>query len=147
MNLCVYNVEQEQVTEQPDEAMAFDIPANINFAFKSDIQQVIFDRLPINNVKGLITARDEKLVLDDLSMQTLDGNVKMTGSYQNTPENQPLFDFTFNVAEVAIPKAFQTFSGLAANNANCRSQPGKSKFKPENEGTINSPIRFDSTNH
>ncbi len=98
--------------EQTDEAMAFDVPENVNLAFRSDIQQVIFDRLPLNNVKGLITVRDEKLVLDDLSMQTLDGNVKMTGSYENTPENQPLFDFTFNVAEVAIPMAFQTFSGL-----------------------------------
>ncbi len=104
--------DEEPETEQPDEAMAFDIPKNVNLAFRSDIQQVIFDRLPLNNVKGLITVRDEKLILDDLSMQTLDGNVKMTGSYQNTPENQPLFDFTFNVAEVAIPMAFQTFTGL-----------------------------------
>lgn len=104
--------DEEPDTEQPDEAMAFDIPKNVNLTFKSDIRQVIFDRLPLTDVKGLITAKNERLVLDNLSMNTLDGNVVMTGSYQNTSENQPLFDFTFNVAEVDIPMAFQTFSGL-----------------------------------
>ncbi len=102
--------------EQPDEstgkAMAFDVPENISFIFQSDIKQVIFDRLPLTNVKGLITAQDEKLVLDNLSMQTLGGTVTMTGSYQNTSEYQPIFDFGFNVKEVEIPKAFQTFTGL-----------------------------------
>ncbi len=99
-------------TEQPDEAMAFDIPKNVDLTFRSDIRQVIFNSLPLTDVKGLITAQNERLVLDNLSMNTLEGNVVMTGSYQNTPENQPLFDFTFNVAEVDIPMAFQTFSGL-----------------------------------
>ncbi len=105
-------VDEGPEPEQADEAMAFDIPANIDFTFQSEIRQVIFDRLPLTDVKGLITARDEKLVLDNLIMQTLGGQVTMTGSYQNTPENQPLFDFGFDVTEIEIPKTFQTFSGL-----------------------------------
>jgi hypothetical protein len=104
---------QEEKPEQPlEEILAFDVPKNVNFTFQSDIRQVVFDRLPVTDVKGLITAQNERLVLDNLSMRTLDGEVKMTGSYQNTPENQPLFDFTFDVEKVDIPMAFQTISGL-----------------------------------
>ena len=104
--------DEQPVPEQENEMTAFDIPKNIDIAFQSEIKQVIFDRLPLTNVKGLITARNERLALDNLSMNTLGGEVRMTGSYQNTHENQPLFDFTFDVKEVEIPQAFQTFSGL-----------------------------------
>lgn len=104
--------ESQAAPEQTEEMTAFDIPENIDITFNSDIRQVIFDRVPLTNVKGLITARNQRLALDNLSMQTLGGDVTMTGSYQNTPENQPLFDFGFNVKGVEIQQAFQTFSGL-----------------------------------
>ena len=105
--------EEDDLPEvQTEEMVAFDIPKNIDITFQSDIRQVLFNKLPLTNVKGLITARDERLVLENLSMQTLGGEIIMTGSYQNTPENQPLFDFGLNVKKVEIPQAFQTFSGL-----------------------------------
>ena len=104
--------DEAPATDSPDEAVAFSIPKNVDFTFNSNIRQVVFERVPITNVRGLITARDEKLVLDNLNMETLGGEVNMTGSYQNTAENQPLFDFGFNVKKVDIPQAFQTISGL-----------------------------------
>src|SRR5690554_5021887 len=113
MNELMHLQRDEQSEPQDTSAMtAFDIPENIDVTFNSNIARVIFDRLPITDVKGLITARDGKLALDNLNMNTLGGKVSMTGAYQNTPEDQPLFDFSFNVAEVEIPQTFQMFSGL-----------------------------------
>lgn len=113
MNELMHLQREEQTEPQDTSAMtAFDIPENINITFNSNIRKVIFDRLPISDVKGLITAREGKLALDNLSMNTLGGEVSMTGSYQNTPEDQPLFDFSFNVNQVEIPQTFQMFSGL-----------------------------------
>lgn len=104
--------ESQPDQEQGEEMTAFDIPANIDITFNSNIKRVIFDRVPLTQVNGLITARNERLALDNLSMQALGGNVTMTGSYQNTTENQPVFDFGFNIKGVEIQQAFQTFSGL-----------------------------------
>ncbi|MFA5534487.1 MAG: AsmA family protein [Mariniphaga sp.] len=94
------------------ETLVFDVPANIDFTFQSDINQVLFDQLPLTDVNGLITARNGKLALDDLNMGILDGKLKLSGSYQNTPENHPLFDFNFDLASIDIPKAYQALSAV-----------------------------------
>ena len=94
------------------ETLAFDIPSTIDFTFQSDIQRMIFDRVPISDVKGLITARNGKLVLDGLNMQLLNGTLQLSGSYQNTPENQPFFDFGLNADGFDIPEAYKTLTGF-----------------------------------
>lgn len=94
--------------EEQEEILVFDVPANVDFTFQSDIQRVIFERMPITEVKGLITARKGKLVLDGLNMRMLDGGLKLSGSYENTAENKPLFDFSFDLSDIDIPKAYQT---------------------------------------
>lgn len=101
-----------QSAEKEEEVLVFDVPKDIDFTFQSNIQRVIFERLPITDVKGLITARDGKLVLDGLNMRMLDGELKLTGSYENTTENKPLFDFGFDLVKIDIPKAYQTLTSV-----------------------------------
>ncbi len=98
-----------QVKEE--EILVFDVPKNVDITFRSKINKAIIDRLPISSVSGEIRAVNEKLILDDLSMNTLDGKLTMNGSYQNTPQNQPLFDFGFDIAGFDIPMMFNTLSG------------------------------------
>ncbi len=98
--------------EQESEMLAFDVPENIDFTFQSDIQRVLFDRLTITGVNGLITAQNGKLMLDGLNMQMLDGTLQLTGSYENTPENQPLFDFGLDAKGFDIPEAYKTLTGF-----------------------------------
>jgi uncharacterized protein involved in outer membrane biogenesis len=122
------NVQEDESTE---ESLAFDIPGNIDFTFRSNIQRVIFDQLPITNVNGLITAQNGKLVLDGLTMQMLDGTLALNGSYQNTPQNQPLFDFGLDADGFAIPEAYKTLTGFR-------------KIVPvagQSEGEINTDLR------
>ena len=102
----------EENGEEIKEKLVFDIPADINFTFHSEIDKVIFERLPITNVNGLITARNGKLVLNGLSMNMLNGEMVLTGSYQNTPANQPLFDFGLEMKKFDIPQAYQTLTGI-----------------------------------
>jgi hypothetical protein len=101
----------EEVTEIRD-TLAFSIPENIDFTFRSEIQRVVYDRLPITNVNGLITARNGELVLDGLNMDLLNGTLQLTGSYKNTPENQPYFDFGLNADGFDIPEAYKTLTGF-----------------------------------
>jgi hypothetical protein len=108
-----------------EEILVFDIPKNIDFTFQSNIQRVIFEQLPITNVNGLITARNGKLVLDGLNMRMLDGELKLTGSYENTTENQPFFDFGFDLVGVDIPKAYQTLTSVQRMMPIARQSQGK----------------------
>jgi len=94
------------------EILAFDIPKNIDFTFRSSINTAVLDQMTISNIKGLITAQNGKLVLNDLNMRMLDGELKLTGSYENTTQNQPLFDFGFDISNFDIPVMTKTLTGI-----------------------------------
>lgn len=96
----------------PQEKLVFDIPKNIDFVFRSNIDKAIFDKLPMSEITGLITAKNGKLILNGLNMNTLGGGLKLTGSYENTAQNQPLVDFGFEIIKFDIPVAFQSLSGF-----------------------------------
>lgn len=95
-----------------EEILAFNIPENIDFTFRSTIKNAVFDRLPISDINGMITARNGKLTMNGLDMRMLDGDLKLSGSYQNTPQNKPIFDFGFDVALFDIPTAYRTLTGI-----------------------------------
>lgn len=94
------------------DVLAFDIPGNIDISFRSDIENAVFNRIPIQGIKGSIRAVNKTLVLDGLSMNMLEGQLKMNGSYKNTDHNQPVFDFGFNVTDFDLPTMYQTMSGV-----------------------------------
>ncbi|MCG6186365.1 AsmA family protein [Maribellus maritimus] len=102
----------ETTEESESEKLVFDIPENIDFTFRSNIQRASLDRIAISNIKGLITAKEGKLMLNGLNMNMLNGQLSMTGSYENTAQNQPFFDFGFDIIEFDIPQAFQSLSGM-----------------------------------
>jgi uncharacterized protein involved in outer membrane biogenesis len=115
------NVAEKQVENNPPinqnenantEKLAFDIPKNIDFTFHSNINKAIFDKLPISKIKGLITAKGGKLILNGLNMNMLDGELTLTGSYENTVQNQPFVDFGLDIAKFDIPDAFKSLSGF-----------------------------------
>ncbi|MFW6310310.1 MAG: AsmA family protein [Prolixibacteraceae bacterium] len=112
----LFRLQAETETETPqaeeDEALAFDVPEDIDITFRSSIQRAVFDQLPISGINGLITARSGKLVLNNLNMNMLDGQLKLSGSYQNTPQNQPLFNFDLNIVNFDIPLAYKSLSGV-----------------------------------
>ncbi len=94
------------------EKLVFDIPKNIDFTFRSNIDKVIFDKLPLSEITGLITAKNGKLILKGLNMNTLGGGLKLNGSYENTAQNQPLVDLGVEIIKFDIPVAFQSLTGF-----------------------------------
>lgn len=94
------------------EKLVFDVSKNIDFTFRSNIDRAIFDRLPITGITGLITAKNGKLILNGMNMNLLDGELKLSGSYENNPQNHPFFDFGLDVVKFDIPMAYQSLSGF-----------------------------------
>lgn len=95
-----------------DEVLAFDVPKNIDIVFNSNIEKAIFDHLLITTIKGSIRAVDEKMMLSNLSMNMLDGELKMNGSYKNSLQNTPLVDFAFDMQSFDVPSMYKTLSGV-----------------------------------
>jgi len=85
-----------------------EIPGNIDFVFTSRLKKVLFNELEVDNLEGLIIIRDQKLIMRNLSLQVLEGNVTMSGEYNTQDVKSPLVDLSLDVDRIDIPSAFKS---------------------------------------
>jgi hypothetical protein len=83
-----------------------EIPGNIDFIFTSNLKKVLFSELEIDNLLGLIIIRDQRIIMREVSMQLLKGNVVMSGEYNTQDMRSPMVDLSLDVNKIDIPSAF-----------------------------------------
>jgi hypothetical protein len=93
-----------------DSVAAFQVPNNLDLSFQSSIQKAVYDKMPINNINGLVKIKNQKMDLTNLTMEMLQGKLAINGSYTSNKENKPLFDFKLNMENIDIPTAYQSLS-------------------------------------
>lgn len=95
-------------TASADSVVAFQVPDKLDLSFQSAIQKAVYDKMPINNINGLVNVKNRKMELSNLSMEMLQGKVAINGSYTSNTENKPLFDFKLNMENLDLPSAYQS---------------------------------------
>ena len=78
--------EETTTEEQVEEAMGvIRVPENIDFRMQANFKQVLFGKMNITDVKGLLVVKDRKVDMQNLSLNAMGGSVVVNGSYA-TPE-------------------------------------------------------------
>jgi hypothetical protein len=95
-----------------DSVVAFQVPKNLDLSFQSAIQKAVYDKMPINNINGLVKVKDQRLELTNLSMDMLQGKLAVNGSYTSNKENKPTFDFKLDMQSIDLPTAYQSLSTI-----------------------------------
>lgn len=95
-----------------DSAVAFQVPDRLDLTFQSAIQKAVYDKMPINNINGLIKIKERRLELSNLAMDMLKGRVALNGSYASNEANKPAFDFKLNMENLDLPTAYQSLTTL-----------------------------------
>ncbi len=95
-----------------DSVVAFQVPKNLDLSFQSAIQKAVYDKMPINNINGLIKVKDQRMELTNLSMDMLQGKLAVNGSYTSNKENKPTFDFKLDMQSIDLPTAYQSLSTI-----------------------------------
>jgi hypothetical protein len=93
-----------------DSVIAFQVPDKLDLTFQSVIQKAIYDKMPINNINGLVRIKDQRMELTNLNMDMLKGTIAVNGSYANAPDKKPLFDFKLKMENIDLPTAYQSLS-------------------------------------
>lgn len=93
-----------------DSVVAFQVPDKLDLTFQSVIQKAIYDKMPINNIIGLVRIKDQHMELTNLNMDMLKGKVAVNGSYANAPDKKPVFDFKLKMESIDLPTAYQSLS-------------------------------------
>ena len=119
------NEEPETAEEDTVPLSVVEVPKNIDFRLASKINKIYYDKLVIDNTTGIIIVKDGKVLLQDLSMNMLEGSMKLKGEYNTQDIKAPLVDFGIQATGIDIPSAFQAFSVIEKLAPIARSATGK----------------------
>lgn len=103
----------EEEVESPSDTVALtviEIPANLDLKLVSSMKLIRFDKMNIENVKGLIVVKNAKAQLTNLSMNMLKGTMNMNGFYSTKNSKKPAIDFGLNVKDFDIKSAYESLS-------------------------------------
>ena len=104
--------EEEPATAEADTApmKIIEVPGNIDFRFTSAISKVYYDKLEIDNLKGLIIVKDKAVKMEKLAMNLLDGSFTLSGEYNTADLKNPFVNLDFNAQGIDIPKTTEAFA-------------------------------------
>ncbi len=88
----------------------FEVPQNIDFKLGVNAGRLLYDNYDIKNANGLLLVKNQTIYFKDVSLNMLDGSVKMNGSYATTDVKKPKVDIDFGIEKMSIQKAFATFN-------------------------------------
>lgn len=116
-NVNEWMVEEEEATPQPEaaeapeeevEMVAFEVPKGIDFTFDCAITRVLYDNLTIDNLRGQLIMRDQKIMFKELAFKTLGGSMVMNGSYATPDPASPDLDLNYRLTGLDIAETWQT---------------------------------------
>lgn len=58
-----------------------EVPSNIDFVLNAAISKLLFDNWAMEQVQGTVIIRDQKISLNNLNLNTLGGNMNVSGAY------------------------------------------------------------------
>jgi hypothetical protein len=87
---------------------AFEVPANIDFDFSANINEMVYDHYTLKQMQGHIIARNQQLYLKDLQLQTLGGQMALNGVYDSKMPKYPFSQLDFKLSGLDIIQTYQT---------------------------------------
>ncbi|RLD49347.1 MAG: hypothetical protein DRI94_11315, partial [Bacteroidetes bacterium] len=95
-----------------EELTVFEVPKNLDFELNANFKKLIYDNINIDNTNGKILIKNGIASLVNLSMNLLDGSMKMSGDYNTVNINKPFVNFDFDISNFDIKKSFETFNTI-----------------------------------
>lgn len=86
-----------------------EIPNNIDFVCAINFGRLIYDTFDVENLTGKVTIRNSKAEMENLSMNTLGGNLGLKGYYATQKNKKPEANLDLNIKNFDIGKTFKTF--------------------------------------
>ncbi len=84
------------------------IPDRIDLTVQADVDKMLYSRMEIRNTTGKLVIKDQKLNLDQLSMNLLKGRMVISGVYAAKENNPADFNFKMDIKDFDLPTAYQS---------------------------------------
>lgn len=107
------------------EAGVIRIPENINFTMQVNLKEVLFDKMKLETVNGVLTVKNGTVDMRNLSFNTMGGSITANGAYSAPKGVQPHLNAGFDMKGIGFAQAYEElglvqqlapiFSGLKGN--------------------------------
>ena len=86
------------------------VPPRLDFALDATVAQLTYDKLKMSNARGRLRIKDQRITLENFRLNTLGGEIGVTGFYETTSPAKPTFDVGLKMTRVDIPAAFEALT-------------------------------------
>ena len=83
------------------------VPPHLDFSLQATVGRLLYDSLTMTNARGRLRVKDQRLTLEDFTVNTLGGEIAVSGFYETTVPARPTFDVALRLQKLDIPSAFQ----------------------------------------
>lgn len=88
------------------------VPKNIDFTMTTNLKNVLYDKLTLNNVVGNVVVRDGIAKLSGLTMDACKGQFGLNGQYNTNDEKNPFVDMAVKMTKVDVNALTNSFSSV-----------------------------------
>lgn len=115
------------------------VPDNIDFRMQAAFKEVLFDNMKLKNVNGLLVVKNSKVDMQNLSLNTMGGDVVVNGYYYTPVDAQPVFNGGFKLSNIGFAQAYEELN-VVRNLA-----PIFSGLTGDFSGNVNIDAKLDDT--
>ena len=120
-----------------------EVPKNIDFTLTSNFTKIIYDNIQIDNTQGLLVVRDQKIDMQNLSMNLMGGSMVMDGYYETTNPKIPGIKFDMNIKDFDVQTVASTFTSVTEMAPIVKNTHGKFNTKLAVKGVLNDKMEPD----
>ncbi len=100
-----------------------EVPKKVDFRMTTAVNQVIYDKMVLENCKGALHVHDQRVDLKDVFFNLFKGSATMSGAYDTKNPAKPTIDFAYDVRDFDIEQtvaSMETVQKMAPIAKNCR---------------------------
>lgn len=118
-------VAAEGTSAEEEPLSVVEVPKNIDFALNSSINRVVYDNMNIDNLKGEIIVKDQKVSMKNVAMNLLGGSMLMNGFYETTNPEKPGFNYDMAIKDFDIQTVVETFNTIETMSPYAKNAKGR----------------------
>jgi AsmA-like C-terminal region len=88
----------------------FKVPANVDVTVNAKMGRVLYTNMDMQNISGNLMVKNQAVVFDDVSANTLGGKVNLKGGYDTKDIAKPIFKMAMDVKSMDFQQSFNTFN-------------------------------------
>jgi hypothetical protein len=90
------------------------VPKGIDFALDATVKELLYQKLRMTDAHGKLRVKDQRVTLENFTLNTLGGAIGVTGFYETTHPAKPTFDVGLKMVNLDIPSAFASLTTVQA---------------------------------